>query len=82
MVTVRVELFARARELYGESSVSLQLPAGADVEAAVRSLVDRAPGLAALEGRLLVAVNEEYASRDRGLREGDRLALIPPVSGG
>src|SRR5207249_9015171 len=31
---------------------------------------------------LLYAVNKEYAKRDRELREGDEVALIPPVSGG
>jgi MoaE-MoaD fusion protein len=31
---------------------------------------------------LLYAVNKEYAQRDRELREGDEVALIPPVSGG
>ena len=31
---------------------------------------------------LLYAVNREYAERDRELRDGDEVALIPPVSGG
>jgi molybdopterin converting factor small subunit len=29
-----------------------------------------------------VAVNQEYASADHALRDGDEVALIPPVSGG
>ena len=31
---------------------------------------------------LLLAVNREYADRDRPLADGDEVALIPPVSGG
>src|SRR4029078_9899950 len=31
---------------------------------------------------LLYAVNREYANRERELRDGDEVALIPPVSGG
>lgn len=31
---------------------------------------------------LLYAVNKEYASREQPLKEGDVVALIPPVSGG
>ena len=31
---------------------------------------------------LLYAVNREYAERERELRDGDEVALIPPVSGG
>ena len=30
----------------------------------------------------LLAVNERYAPRDRALREGDTVAIIPPVAGG
>ena len=33
-------------------------------------------------GSLAVAVNQEYAGRDRVLSEGDEVALLPPVSGG
>ena len=31
---------------------------------------------------IMVAVNEEYTSQDHILKEGDVVALIPPVSGG
>jgi molybdopterin converting factor small subunit len=31
---------------------------------------------------LTYAVNEEVVTEDRPLRHGDRLALLPPVSGG
>jgi molybdopterin converting factor small subunit len=31
---------------------------------------------------LSFAVNEEIVDRTRSLRDGDRLALLPPVSGG
>ena len=30
----------------------------------------------------MYAVNAEYVSADQPLRDGDELALIPPVSGG
>ena len=35
-----------------------------------------------MERSLLFAVNEEYADRSRELANGDRLAVLPPVSGG
>jgi len=31
---------------------------------------------------LAISVNREYAEVDRVLREGDEVALLPPVSGG
>ena len=36
----------------------------------------------AVWGSLAVAVNQEYAGRERVLVEGDEVALLPPVSGG
>lgn len=82
MVTVHVQLFARLREIVGQEALEVDLPEGADVAACFRDLVRRAPALAPLEGRILAAVNERYAPWQRDLADGDRVAFIPPVSGG
>jgi molybdopterin converting factor small subunit len=53
--------------------------------ATVRDVIEHVRGIgdvAELPPRPMVAVNEQYASRDRELREGDEVALIPPVAGG
>jgi molybdopterin synthase catalytic subunit/molybdopterin converting factor small subunit len=73
-VTVHVRLFAGLREHAGWSS--------REVEAATVSDVWPALGLGDEPEGLLYAVNREYAERDRELRDGDEVALIPPVSGG
>ena len=72
MVTVR--LFAGLRERAGW--------ARREVEAATVADVWPALGLGDEPEGLLYAVNREYADRDRELRDGDEVALIPPVSGG
>lgn len=76
-VNVRVRLFAALRERAGSGSVDLDLPDGAvvgDVWASL-PLGDEPPGI-------LFAVNQVYAEQGEALREGDEVALIPPVSGG
>jgi len=78
---VRILYFARLREALGLGEETLELPDGAEVEMLLRTLRSRHPPLRGF-GELLVAVNAEYASLDRGLREGDVVALFPPVSGG
>jgi molybdopterin synthase catalytic subunit/molybdopterin converting factor small subunit len=78
-VNVTVRLFAGLRERAGTGRVELELPDGAvvgDVWEAVPSLGGPEPN------GLAFARNRRYAERADALREGDEVALIPPVSGG
>lgn len=80
---VRVRLFARLRELCGNNDeLSLELGPGADPEACFRAVAEEYPAVLELRGRLVVAVNEEYASWTQALQDGDEVAFIPPLSGG
>jgi molybdopterin synthase catalytic subunit len=67
-------LFAGLRERAGWSSREIDAATVADVWPAL--------GLGKEPEGLLYAVNREYAGADRELRDGDEVALIPPVSGG
>ncbi|MGB2874983.1 MAG: molybdenum cofactor biosynthesis protein MoaE [Gaiellaceae bacterium] len=72
---VTVRLFAGLRERAGFSRRELE---GVDrVEDVWRAL-----GLGEEPKGLLYAVNREYAEPEQELRDGDEVALIPPVSGG
>jgi len=82
VITVKVKLFAVAREKAGRGEVSLQLPAGATVMAAREALGEVLPGVRGVLGRCGFAVNQAYVTGDARLTEGDELAVIPPVSGG
>jgi molybdopterin synthase catalytic subunit len=73
-VAVHVRLFAGLRERAGWSSREIEAATVADVWPAL--------GLGEEPAGLLYAVNREYAKRERKLRDGDEVALIPPVSGG
>jgi MoaE-MoaD fusion protein len=79
---IQVLYFAVFRERLGTSAETLDLPAKATVADAVAALAARHPPIAALRGRFRVARNQEFASDDEVLGEGDELALIPPVAGG
>ena len=77
---VQVLFFASAREWAGRSKIELGLPEGALVQDALHSaeLACLAPRLSSIR----LAVNERFAAMDSPLREGDELAVLPPVSGG
>lgn len=75
---VRVLLFGRLKDL-GAAERELEVHDGDSVGDLVHSL----PGLPAeLLQRSAIAVNREYASRETMLRDGDEVAVLPPVSGG
>lgn len=75
-------LFGQAREWVGSSTLELNLEAPATVETAFAILKSLHPRLGEMQRSLLFAVNEEYASTSHPLSDGDRLAVLPPVSGG
>jgi molybdopterin synthase catalytic subunit len=79
---VTVKLFAVLREKAGADEFSLELPAGSDVAAAREAVVAKLPAVKGMIERAAFAVNREYAALSTELKDGDELAVIPPVSGG
>lgn len=81
-MNVLVRYFAGHRDITGRSEEELSLDAGATVGSLWELLVGRYPRLAGYTGRLLFAVNQEFATPATPLADGDEVAFIPPVSGG
>ena len=82
-VVVSVRLFAQLREAAGRDEVALELPEGATVAELLDALEHNdGVGGALARTSVVIAVNRDYADRERQLSEGDEVALIPPVSGG
>ena len=82
MIGVRVKLFARLREVVGARELVRELHEGSTVEDLLNSLYAEYPGLADLTARTVIAVNQEFATPDSRLSDGDEIAIFPPVSGG
>jgi molybdopterin synthase catalytic subunit len=79
---VCVLLFAGLREAVGQKQLFLELPEDASLGELMAQLAGVHPAVAAYRGRLVISVNAERAPLDRVLRDGDEVALLPPVSGG
>ncbi len=80
-MTIIIKFFALGRELVGANELHVDLPEKASVHDALERLQTEHPKLAQLPS-FLVALNAEYAERNATLKNGDELAIIPPVSGG
>ena len=85
-MNIRVLYFARLREVFGLARETLTLdnadPKLADLLDALRARggdwrVELAPGRP-----FRLAVNQDIAGPEAPLREGDEVALFPPVTGG
>lgn len=79
---IRILFFAGLRERAGTRSTELDLPAGATVAVAIDHARRATPKPWKPTTHMMTAVNEEYVPASHELKEGDELALIPPVSGG
>ena len=81
-MNICVRLFAGLHDLVGQREVRLELPEGATVGDLRRELSNQYPAIVPFLNTLVCAVNQEYTPSEHCLREGDEVALIPPVSGG
>ena len=82
MTTVTVRMYAGLRDLVGAREITMELPVGATVATLRDQLGAEHPAVVPMLPVLVCAVDEEYVSVEHPLRDGDRVALIPPVSGG
>lgn len=79
---VRVLYFGVLKEIFGRENEMLELAEGVDVAGLLAMYRGRGSAPASLWESLAVAVNQEYARPGDVLRDGDEVALLPPVSGG
>jgi molybdopterin converting factor subunit 1 len=79
---VRVLFFGGLKDLAGKSEDLLELPEGARVRDVLAHYLSQVPRMKESVASLAVAVNQEYTGSETGLKSGDEVALLPPVSGG
>jgi MoaE-MoaD fusion protein len=80
---VSVRLFAVLRERAQRDTIEVEIASDSvDLKALKRAIAESHPALAPLLSIVRVAVNQAFASDEDRIREGDEVALIPPVAGG
>ena len=79
-ITVKVLFFGAAADAAEKREENLELPLGVTANNAFEKILTGP--LKSLKPSMMFAVNQEYSEGNEILRDGDELALIPPVSGG
>lgn len=82
MITIEVRFLGPSKDLAGTRSASLELVDNAGLDELRAELTARFPKIAAALPTVRFAVNQEFVVDDLALKDGDEVAVIPPVSGG
>ncbi len=77
---VRIISFGILKDWLGAQEQVAELPEGTTVAELLERLNERRPS--PLQCGIAISVNAEFSSRDKVLRDGDEVGLLPPVSGG
>ncbi|HVM59280.1 MAG TPA: molybdenum cofactor biosynthesis protein MoaE [Verrucomicrobiae bacterium] len=79
---ITVQLFSFLRQLTGQTELLLDLSDNATVADVLTLLYAKFPRLKEADESILIAIGVEFAPRTTRLRDGDVLALMPPLQGG
>jgi molybdopterin converting factor subunit 1 len=77
----RIKAFGISKEIVGGKLIEIEVADGKTALEIKAYLFSKYPALEKLKS-VYVAVNNEYAEDSLIIKEGDEIALIPPVSGG
>uniref|UniRef100_A0A1L8EGU2 Molybdopterin synthase sulfur carrier subunit n=2 Tax=Haematobia irritans TaxID=7368 RepID=A0A1L8EGU2_HAEIR len=85
-INIRILFFAKSRELSGVDEVSYTLDSGSITSLELLNRISSLYNLEAIKSHIVLAVNQSYCGIDPveqlTLKEGDEIAIIPPLSGG
>jgi molybdopterin converting factor subunit 1 len=81
-ITVTVKLFATLREQAGWTEQKMSASSGSTLGDLVALISEATPNLKLTGRAIYAAVNQGYAKMDHVLKDGDVVAIFPPVSGG
>ena len=81
---VTIKLFAVYREKAKTDRIELDIKTDTAIKDLLEILKEKTPSIKDLlvRGRGMIAVNQEIARLDTVVKDGDEVAIIPPVSGG
>jgi molybdopterin converting factor subunit 1 len=83
-MNVKCLFFAASKDATGVHEKALTIDKGTKTDALIQNLIEQFPALRPIFQSAVLAVNQEYIDPESPieLKEGDEIAVIPPISGG
>ena len=78
---IKVLFFAELKEIFGAHRL-MEVPEGLKIEEVVSRMAGISDKFISQKRPLVYAVNENFETQDKKLRDGDCLAIMTPMSGG
>lgn len=78
---ITILFFGIVTDLIGESTIAFEISNDSNVYDLKNELIETYPSLKNIH-EFAIAINESYANDNSILKNGDTVAIIPPVSGG
>ena len=82
IVRVKVLFFGMLKDIVGRSEEQVEVPDGASLGSVFDRYAHEYPGMDAMRASIVLACNHSFSDRATGLKDGDEVAFLPPVSGG
>ena len=79
---IKIKLFAILKEITGRNETVLEVPDEVSCAQILFHLRDEIPDLFSILDSCFVAVNGRYADKNMYVSAEDKVAILPPVSGG
>ena len=79
---VHVHFYSQLREIAGAQARDVELSRGAKVSELLDKIYEKVPMLRSHDKTILIGAGVEFVDRNYKLREGEEIAIMPPVQGG
>ena len=81
-IRVKVLYFAQVREVAGMSGEDIILVKDFSLNSLISKIEEKHPGILQHKEDIQLAVNRNVPGKNLSLKEGDQIAVFPPVAGG
>ncbi|RMA96007.1 molybdopterin converting factor subunit 1 [Hydrogenothermus marinus] len=79
---IKLLYFSSIKDKLKKSSEELEIKDNSSINDLINILKEKYPQISQNLDNVMFAVNEEYQDKEYILKDGDNVAVIPPVSGG